>query len=50
MFNLDTCFHPGFISNGRTYVVNYGTSRYLVSTNVSLRHGSSLHFECDSGL
>ena len=48
-FDLDTCLHPGFIQNGKTYVVNYGTSRYLLSANVSLRHGSSLQFECDPG-
>ena len=46
---LDTCLHPGFIANGKTYVVNYGTSRYILSSNVSLRHGASLHFECDPG-
>jgi hypothetical protein len=49
IFYLDTCLHPGFIRNGKTYVVNYGTSRYILSANVSLRHGSSLHFECEPG-
>jgi hypothetical protein len=47
---LDTCLHPGFLQHGKTYVVNYGTSRYILSVNVSLRHGASLQFECDSGL
>lgn len=47
--SLDTCLHPGFIRNGRIYVVNYGTSRYILSVNVSLRHGVSLQFECNPG-
>jgi hypothetical protein len=46
---LDTCLYPGFIHNGKTYVVNYGTSRYMLSANISLRHGASLQFECDPG-
>ncbi|UJR30906.1 hypothetical protein I4U23_018416 [Adineta vaga] len=45
----DTCLHPGFVRHGKTYVVNYGTSRYILSANVTLRHGASLQFECDSG-
>ena len=47
--SLDTCLHPGFIRNGKIFVVNYGTSRYILSVNVSLRHGVSLQFECDPG-
>lgn len=45
----DTCVYLGSIVNGKTYVVNYGTSRYLITSNVSLRHGASLQFECDPG-
>lgn len=47
---LDICLHPGVIRNGKTFVVNYGTSRYILSSNVSLSHGASLQFECDPGL
>ncbi|CAF1554549.1 unnamed protein product, partial [Adineta steineri] len=43
----DTCLHPGFIHHGKTYVVNYGTSRYALSANITLRHGASLQYECD---
>ncbi|CAF4216479.1 unnamed protein product [Rotaria socialis] len=43
----DICLHPGVIRNGKIFVVNYGTSRYILSVNVSLSHGASLQFECD---
>ncbi|CAF1549973.1 unnamed protein product, partial [Adineta steineri] len=35
--------------HGKTYVVNYGTSRYALSANITLRHGASLQYECDPG-
>ena len=50
IFYLDTCLHPGFIHHGKTYVINYGTSRYILSANATLRHGASLQFECDPSL
>ncbi|CAF1348731.1 unnamed protein product [Didymodactylos carnosus] len=44
-----TCQHPGVIENGKIYVINFASSRYDMTPNISLRHGVSIQYECNQG-